>query len=121
MIRAQVDITKTLTSLNGVEKRFAQNGRFAVLRTAKSLMRKIVDKTNEKAPGPPVKYYERTGRLMGGWAPGAAYVGISAPNASAEHGREGYAYLSPVGETPITFFAVNAVRYAKAVEDVGPW
>ena len=117
MIRANVDITKTLTSLENQRQKFGRQAAAAVRRTAKSLVRRIVEKTNEDAPGPPVLYYTRTGKLMGGWSPAASFLGVTTPNATGGDGQ--FTFIET--DSLIEFRAINNVRYASAVDIAGPW
>ena len=117
-------------SLNAAEftqslRRFAEEfhkaaGR-AVISAAREGVSLIVQRTGEP-PIPRAKVYQRTNRLISGWAPAGNFLGVLVPpvRSKAEGSNEGsYSFSQADGET--RFVATNDVPYALAVELTGTW
>lgn len=122
MITGNVNIDKAIRSLQQIEVRFVRNMESAVAHTSAALMRRIVQRTEAPAPPPPVQYYQRTKRLVSGWAPAGEFVGVTVPGPTpeAEAGYEGTVeWISD--EKRITFRAANHVPYVADVEFTGTW
>lgn len=125
MITGSVNIDKSLASLKTVEAQFRANGRNAVIKTARAYVGRIIDNTKSSAPPPPVKYYVRTNRLIGGWLPAANYLGLSVPGFTGkikDKRPDTASYVEVTDNSDVILFrATNGVRYVRPVEEIGTW
>lgn len=120
MLTGELHIVDTLKSLGAFQAKLYVRLEESVRNTAQSLMQRVIAYTVAPAPPPPVKYYVRTNRLVGGWEPAANFVGLGVPGSTGYYGREGEVEFGLFG-TDIIFRATNHVPYASAVELSGTW
>ena len=117
-------------SLNAAEftqslRRFAEEfhkaaGR-AVISAAREGVSLIVQRTGEP-PIPRAKVYQRTNRLISGWASAGNFLNTQGPSArSNAKGRDEGTYSWEPDGSEIRFVAINSVPYALAVELTGTW
>jgi len=112
--------TKFAGFIQSLEK---MNGGFdsAMLQASRNIMRYYMTLVIAGTPKPGDsdegfnKVYVRTGRLVGGWAPAAAALGLPATG-----GGDGE-YRESVSPERIRLTATNLVHYAEFVERIGPW
>lgn len=105
---------KLIRSLQAKEKIFSKRMQQAVRNTAKIFLQKVIERT-PAPPTPPGQIYQRTGRLVAGWGPAAAFLGIG----RIPSGEGSFSYS--VSDSQIRFVARNEVEYAMKVEKLGPW
>lgn len=106
-------------------RRFGRAYQNARSRAVKAIAREGVAKIVQRTAEPPIphaKRYERTNRLISGWAPAGNYLGVPVPGAKGNAGGrdEGEIIVGDTAnESSVT--AVNQVPYALFVELTGTW
>lgn len=120
MMSVTFNTESTVRQLEYLAQNLPVLNRRVVLDTSKLWMVGILRRTPKRSeqPVPPNKY-QRTNRLLYGWAPAADRLGVNMPEGpTADSGRDGdFQFIDNTNQT--SFLSANNVRYAIQNEFIG--